>query len=225
MLANDYDGEADPLVVRKVWGATKGSLRVNRDHTVTYAARPGESGTDRFMYRVSDQHGRTGSAVVHVEIGPATSDPVRVAVSQPGSIEPVAQPEPSGPTVQTVTVTLHTTGDDKDRDERVHVLVRRGSEVLGESTAGAAEIWKPYSDSAVELHLRPAPAVADLSRLTLEVRKDPAGTELGFGWTVQAQVRAHLSDGTFVMLLPTTDPVKLGDDQASERSWPLQPTR
>ncbi|MEX2217866.1 MAG: Ig-like domain-containing protein [Phycisphaerales bacterium] len=142
----------------------------------------------------------------------------------------LASPEPTlvapapaaGPFVESVLVILHTTADDKNREEPVRIVLRRGNEILADRTVGGGELWGSFTDNVFELILRPQPPIADASRMVLDLRKVPAGGgQAGGGWTMQAEARARLTDGSTAVLLPMTEPVKFGDDATPERNWTL----
>jgi hypothetical protein len=246
VLANDENPAGFPLMIKRAWGAQKGSVTINPDNTVTYSPRPGEMGQDQFQYRLKDNRGHANNAFVNVDITPrplavgspppdlivrketaAPASPVVVVAPPPLPPAPtrvMATPEPApaisrGPFVQSVFVTLHTTGDDKNREEPVRLVVRRGNEILADRTVGAGELWGSFTDNSFELPLDPQPALADVSRLVLDVRKVGIGSPSGGGWTMQTEARARMSDGSTLVVLPMTDPVKMGDDATADRNW------
>jgi hypothetical protein len=73
VLANDTDGNADPLTVVAVSGAARGiaTIAVN-GQSVTYAPTTGLCGVDTFTYTVSDGHGANATASVTVTVGCTT---------------------------------------------------------------------------------------------------------------------------------------------------------
>jgi hypothetical protein len=131
----------------------------------------------------------------------------------------------SGPFIESVLVTLHTTGDDKNREEPVRIVLRRGDEILADRTVGGNELWGSFTDHAYELKLQPQVPLSDASRLVLDISKATVGAPNGGGWTMQAEARARMSDGSTAVLLPRTEPVKVGDDAPVGRSWTLTPPR
>jgi hypothetical protein len=246
VLANDTSPRGDPLIIKRVWGATKGETRINADNTVTYTARPGESGTDEFWYRAKDNHGHARNAHVVVGIEQPTTTrqltvvPVPVPVPAPAHAPPPqpppavhAAPEPAvapmtpppppagTPMIQSILVTLHTTDDDKNREDAVRVVLRRGQEIVADRTFGVGELWGSDSDRAFELTLQPQVPITDASLLNLDIHKPPVGTAAGAGWAMQVDAQAHLSDGRTITLLPQTQPVKLGDGQPSDRTYAI----
>lgn len=248
VLANDTDPDADPLLVKRVWGAQLGSTSLNPDNTVTYTPKSGVTGTDYFNYRVKDNHGHAKNAQVRVDIEPARpvtlvapdtvirKETVVVTPPPPTTIVErerlLAAPEvvttpaiARGPFIESLLVTLHTTADDKNREEPVRLVLRRGNEILADRTVGAGELWGSFTNTNLDLRLSPQVPASDASRLVLDVRKAPVGTPSGGGWTVQTEARAKLSDGTTRVVLPMTDPVKLGDDAPPDRSWTLTSPR
>src|SRR5207248_7870577 len=101
VLSNDTSPNNQPLTVKRVWGAQKGEVRVNPDNTVTYTARPGEMGTDEFMYRAVDNHGRGKNANVVVTL----AEPNR----QDRQMTVVVPPPPPPPPVILPPVVVHAT--------------------------------------------------------------------------------------------------------------------
>src|SRR5262249_46018833 len=54
VLANDRDGDGDPLTVSLVEGPPFGQLTLNADGSFSYQPNPGYVGFDRFVYQVGD---------------------------------------------------------------------------------------------------------------------------------------------------------------------------
>ena len=267
VLANDTDPDADPMIIKKAWGASKGDVVVNEDNTITYTPQGGASGTDEFWYRVKDNHGHAKNAKVLVTIEqpppprpvvimPPPAAPASVTVTTPPSTSvtvttppnsgnpPVtihATPEPATPPpsaapppapitppapppgtamIQSILVTLHTTDDDKNREDPVRVVLRRGQEVVADRTFGNGELWGSNSDRAFEMTLKPEVPVGDAPLMNLDVHK-PATGGPGAGWAMQVDLQGRLSDGRTVVLLPQTEPVKMGDGQPNDRTWTI----
>jgi len=170
-----------------------------------------------------------------VVVTPAPLPPLPPPGPPPAAIErervmgttetPVAPAVSKGPFIETVFVTLHTTGDDKNREEPVRIVVKRGNEILADRTVGGGELWGSFTDNSFEVPLHPQPPLSDAGRLTLDIRKTGVGSPNGGGWTMQTEARARMSDGSTAVILPTTDPVKMGDDAPAERSWTLSPPK
>jgi hypothetical protein len=248
VLANDLNPEGNPLMVKKVWGAEKGTVTVNPDNTLTYTPKAGMTGSDTFQYRMKDNQGHASNALVKVDITPrpavAAAPPPPVQLVPPPEVRTIVVPavvsstppptnssppsrvygatEPvisQGPFVQSVFLTLHTTSDDKNLGEPVRVIIRRGNEILADRTVGTGELWGAFTDNSFEVPLSPQPPKSDLPRLVLDIRKGAVGSPNGGGWSMQAEVRARMSDGSTATVLPMTDQVKMGDDAPSSRSW------
>ncbi|MCA9938168.1 MAG: tandem-95 repeat protein, partial [Anaerolineales bacterium] len=64
VLANDFDGDGDPLTVTAVSTATHGTVALNPDSSVTYTPDADYHGSDSFTYTVSDGNGGTDTATV-----------------------------------------------------------------------------------------------------------------------------------------------------------------
>ncbi len=69
VVANDTDADGETLAVTDATQPEYGSVRIEADGTVTYTPMPGFTGTDRFLYVVSDGQGGldVGLVVVTVE--------------------------------------------------------------------------------------------------------------------------------------------------------------
>jgi hypothetical protein len=243
VLANDSDPNDDPLFVKRAWGAKQGMLTINPDNTVSYTARSGASGTDMFQYRVKDRRGAASNAQVHVNLGrpvvlgtpdrivvderpveavvvPARPAPEVVVLEEPAPKTVVVTPAapPRVPMVDKVMVTLHTLEDDKNRDEVVRLVVRRGSEVLGETTVGTGELWGADTERAYEIDLRPDVRLTDVGQLSVDVIKSATGTGTGGGWVFRPEVVGRLDNGDLVTLVETGKSIKLGDGEAKDVS-------
>lgn len=68
LLANDTDIDGDALVITRVSDAAGGTVILNADNTITFAADADFTGAASFSYTVSDGHGGTSSAVVTVDV-------------------------------------------------------------------------------------------------------------------------------------------------------------
>jgi hypothetical protein len=252
VLANDSDPDADPLIVKRAWGATRGDVVINPDNTITYTPYTGESGNDEFMYRVRDNHGhaKNGKVVVAINNAPpraivvapppqpqqttvvvtppptvSTPPPTIHATPEPRKpdVTPITPPPPppGTPMIQSIRVILHTTDDDKNREDAVRVVLRKDQETVAERTFGVGELWGSNSDRAFEITLKPEVPLTDAGALTLDIHKPPAGGATGGGWAMQVQVDGQTSDGKTITLLPQTQPVKLGDGEPNDRSWAI----
>jgi hypothetical protein len=252
VLANDTDPDADPLFVKRAWGATKGTVVINADNTIAYNANSGATGTDTFNYRIKDRRGAASNAMVRVDLDrpvaiieerppvllsapetvvveekivppPATAVVIPredvVIVREPNTYV-VTTPPPS-PQVDSMLVTLHTVDDDKNRDESVRIIVRRGREVLAETSAGHGELWGNNSERSFELDLKPDVSLADIGQLSVDVIKSATGSGSGGGWMFRPEVVGRLADGKLVTLVDTGRTVKLGDGEPKDISIPV----
>ncbi len=250
VLANDTDADADPLFVKRAWGAGKGTVTINADNTIAYKANSGASGNDTFQYRVKDNRGKAANAQVLVDLdrpltvieereGILLGGPEAVLIEEPAPdaiiIErdrpaAVLVPEPPRtfivtpppvPMVDSMLVTLHTVDDDKNRDESVRIVVRRGSEVLAETSSGAGELWGNNSERSFELNLRPDVKLTDVGALHIDVIKSASGSGTGGGWIFRPEVLGRLDSGNLVTILDTNTAVKLGDGEPRDISISL----
>src|SRR5262245_17331577 len=70
VLNGDTDLDGDTLTVTAVLsGPANGTLTLNPDGSFTYTPAPGYSGTDSFIYEVSDGNGGTDTATVTIDVG------------------------------------------------------------------------------------------------------------------------------------------------------------
>ncbi|WP_425053528.1 cadherin-like domain-containing protein [Psychromarinibacter sp. S121] len=76
VLANDTDGNGDPLSASVVTDVTDGTLVLNGDGSFTYTPDADFNGTDSFVYQVSDGLGGTDTATVTITVDPEADDPV-----------------------------------------------------------------------------------------------------------------------------------------------------
>jgi hypothetical protein len=167
--------------------------------------------------------GRPETVIVEEKIVPAPETttivvPEKVVVPAPAEPKTYIVTPPPTPMVDSMLVTLHTVDDDKNRDESVRLIVRRGSEVLAETTAGAGELWGNNSERSFELNLKPDVKLTDIGQLTIDVVKSAAGSGTGGGWIFHPQVLGRLDDGKLVTLLDTDKAVKLGDGEPKDVS-------
>jgi hypothetical protein len=239
VLANDSDPDGDPLQIKSAQGAEKGKVIINGDNTITYTPNATASGRDTFTYRAKDNrgHGRNAQvvvditdrvAVIPVPVTPAPLATPEVIIHDPEPIvvtpppRPTLTPAPGVAAIESLLVTLHTTDDDKNLEDPVRIIVRRGPEVLADRTVGAGEVWATDSDRTFEVMLRPPVAMDDAGLLTIEVRT-PADSAAS--WAMRADAEAKLLDGRTLILLPQTMPVKLGGGEPSERAFTVPPVR
>ncbi|MFC1479096.1 Ig-like domain-containing protein [Planctomycetota bacterium] len=77
VLANDTDGDGDPLTIIRAGMASNGTVVINGDD-VTYTPNQDFNGTDEFFYTISDGKGGTDTAAVTVTVNPINDAPVAV---------------------------------------------------------------------------------------------------------------------------------------------------
>lgn len=85
VLANDVDGNADPMTTTVVTQPTKGSLVLNADGSFSYTPQANVFGTDTFTYTASDGQ---PSAPAPVTITIASQNDAPVAVNETYIVEP-----------------------------------------------------------------------------------------------------------------------------------------
>ena len=77
VLSNDTDAEHDPLTISAKTNGAKGVVATMGGGTIlTYKPNANANGSDTFTYTVSDGHGGTDQATVHVTITPVEDNPV-----------------------------------------------------------------------------------------------------------------------------------------------------
>src|SRR5207247_5947455 len=78
VLGNDTDPDlpADTLTVLSVTQGSNGSVVNNAGANVTYTHNGSETTSDSFTYTISDGHGGTASATVHITVTPVNDPPV-----------------------------------------------------------------------------------------------------------------------------------------------------
>jgi VCBS repeat-containing protein len=76
VLANDSDGNADPLTVVPVSGPAHGILSLNADGSFTYAPDANYNGPDSFTYKANDSRVDSNIATVSITITPVNDAPV-----------------------------------------------------------------------------------------------------------------------------------------------------
>jgi len=97
VLANDTDSDGDTLTIIGTGAASQGFAKPLADGSaMTYTPNPNANGTDSFNYTISDGHGGTAMATVHVTITPVNDPPDAVddGVPTPISIAKGAGPVP-----------------------------------------------------------------------------------------------------------------------------------
>lgn len=73
---NDTDPDGDALTVTSASDPNRGSTVVNPGGTITYTPDANLSGTDSFVYSISDGNGGTWSALVNVTVTPVNDPPL-----------------------------------------------------------------------------------------------------------------------------------------------------
>jgi hypothetical protein len=118
--------------------------------------------------------------------------------------------------VESMIVTLHTGADDKNRDESVRVVVRRGSELLADKTFGSGDLWGVGDQRSVQLDLRPDVPLTDVGEISVDVIKSATGSGSGGGWIFRPEITGELDNGERVILVDTNKSVKLGDGEPKD---------
>jgi hypothetical protein len=78
VLGNDSDPDGDALSVDSVAQGGGGTVTINADNSLTYAANAGYSGTDSFNYSITDGVGGGATAIVSVTVTAANQPPAAV---------------------------------------------------------------------------------------------------------------------------------------------------
>jgi hypothetical protein len=106
LLASDSDADGDPLTVISVGAAGHGKVTL-LDGQITYTPAQSYSGTDAFSYMISDGHGGTASAMVHVVVTAVNDPPVapsQAAPSTTGLVLSTSTASEQEPVTLTVTI-------------------------------------------------------------------------------------------------------------------------
>src|SRR3989475_196379 len=78
VLANDSDGDGDPLSAIAASGPSHGTLTFNADGSFSYTPTAGYAGPDSFTYRVNDGDADSNVATVSITVNAVNSAPVAV---------------------------------------------------------------------------------------------------------------------------------------------------
>jgi large repetitive protein len=78
LLANDTDGDSDPLTAIKVSDPTSGSVTLNTDGSFTYAPNANFNGSDSFTYKANDLVADSNVATVTITVNAVNDAPVAV---------------------------------------------------------------------------------------------------------------------------------------------------
>ena len=75
VLANDTDGNGQPLTISGTPTAPNGTVTVNPDGTISYTPNPNFNGTDTITYTITDPDGNTATSTVTVTVTPVNDSP------------------------------------------------------------------------------------------------------------------------------------------------------
>jgi VCBS repeat-containing protein len=78
VLANDTDGDSDPLTALLVSSPSHGTVTLNSNGSFTYTPTTGYSGSDSFTYKANDGVDDSNTATVSITVAPANVAPVAV---------------------------------------------------------------------------------------------------------------------------------------------------
>jgi hypothetical protein len=132
VLGNDSDPDGHPLTVSGVIDGTNGSV-TNNGTDVTYTPNLDWSGTDTFMYTVSDGNGGSASASVTVTVTPVNDDPQ-------GQTDATSTPEDTP-------ITIDVLANDTDVDSVVLTIAEVADGAHGTvTTDGLAVTYTPDND-------------------------------------------------------------------------------
>jgi hypothetical protein len=124
LLANDTDGDGDPLSVLPGRNPSKGTLKLSPDGSFVYSPTIGFVGVDSFTYSVADSLGVTRTATATITVG--NLQPTAVddqAITQPG---------------KAVTIAVAANDDDADGDPLTITIVAQPEH--GTATVNGNEI-------------------------------------------------------------------------------------
>jgi hypothetical protein len=125
--------------------------------------------------------------------------PVSMQGTVSADIKPFADTLPTGKEIRMIAVTFFTDDDDKDAEETVDVWVdlgQVGGHPLAHRALGTAERWDDQrSQGPYYLVLGETP-ITDCGAITLNIRKQPVGSDQGKGWNMHMQADLIRADGT-----------------------------
>lgn len=129
VLDNDTDPDGDHLSIVELTDGANGTTTLNPDGTVTYTPDPGFSGTDTFVYVISDGMGGTDQATVTVTVGEDLRDGIVDGTSADDLIDLDYTGDPDGDRIDNMDEILPGEGPNDD-------IVRAGQ---GDDTVLAGE--------------------------------------------------------------------------------------
>jgi len=91
VLSNDADPDGDALSVASIGPVGAGSVSLNADGTLTYVPRADFTGSDRFIYTITDPLGAVATGSVTVTVAPPPLPP-RPTIALPWPGWPIATP-------------------------------------------------------------------------------------------------------------------------------------
>ena len=113
VLTNDADLDGDALTIVSSTAAAYGALRLNADSTFTYTPNQGYTGSDQFIYIISDGVSVSSAATVSIQVGGASNTP------------PVAKDDTAS-TTKSVSVTINVLANDTDAENNPLTTVIAG---------------------------------------------------------------------------------------------------
>lgn len=137
---------------------------------------------------------------------------------------PLSPKRDDPPVINSVSVTLYTTSDDKDKEEDVDVsIVHQNGTIHATQIFGHDQKFDNDSNTGpLKMNLTTPVLKTDGGRLHVRVFKHPFGSPTGNGWHMQIEVTASCSDGTGGVLLSKTEETRMGDGNPFDRIWNFQ---
>lgn len=119
LLANDFDGDGDTLMIRSITRPEHGEIQCKTDGSFIYVHDGGESTSDTFTYVMDDGFAPSNTATVTITVRPVNDPPVAqgktyavdegriLAVAAPGILSRCIDPDPEPLSAHLLTSTLH----------------------------------------------------------------------------------------------------------------------
>jgi hypothetical protein len=125
--------------------------------------------------------------------------------------------------ITSINITLFTDDDDKDREELVSTSVYLNqNELLAQNVRGANELWPDHTQQTFGLTLSKPVSENNSGAMRIVVTKSCHGSDTGCGWNMSVAATGLMDNGKSKIVLPQTNPVRMGDNNPVSRAWDCQ---